>query len=193
MAPDGTRNQADLARRAIRLLEAFCIDHPGLQQVLLDRAFAGHGKDPRGQLDASAPPMTFAVDCVTTLLAYGCTDGHRHSLARLLEVVRDDFLGANPHPDFTELPRLLDAPCVLPSRAEERAYLERLLADIRRKADLYAPLRGALPASHPRPPRGLSRGPGTTWPRCAMCAVAAGQIASPRPGSSVTSCRPSIR
>ncbi len=76
------------------------------------------------------------------MLAYGCTDQGRHSLARLLEVIREDFLGANPHPDYTDLRRLLDRLCALPSREDEHAYLDRLLADIQRKAALYAPLRG---------------------------------------------------
>jgi hypothetical protein len=134
--------EAEIARRATQLLSAFFTNHPNLRQAALDRAFAGHAKDPRGLIEISPAADIFATECVNKLLAYGCTDGHRHSLARLIEVIRDDFPGANPDPDYIELPRWLNTPCALPSRAEERAHLERLLADIRRKADLYAPLCG---------------------------------------------------
>ena len=135
-------DERDVTRRASRLLQAFFAARPDLRQPVLDLAFYGCAKDPRGLLDVGALPAAFAVDCVAQLMADGCTDGRRHSLGRLLEVVRDEFLGSNPDPDYVELPRLLDAPCLLPSREEERAYLQRLLADIARKAALYAPLRG---------------------------------------------------
>jgi hypothetical protein len=135
-------DEAELARRASDLLKSFFTTRPDLRQTALDRAFLGCRKDPRGLIDASARPMAFAVECVSKLLAFGCIDGHRHSLGRLLAVIREDFLGLNPDPDYLELPRLLDGPCLLPSRDEERAYLGRLLAEIERQAALYAPLRG---------------------------------------------------
>ncbi len=135
-------DEAEISRRTVRLLEAFFIGHPDLQQTVLDRAFGGYRKDPRGLLHADAPATVFAIECVSQLRAYGCTDGRRDSQGRLLAVIRDEFLGANPDPDYVELPRLLDGPCLLPGREEERAYLVRLLADIDRKAALYAPLRG---------------------------------------------------
>ena len=138
----GMIDEAQLARRGSRLLQSFFTAHPELRQTALDLAFEGYQKDPRGLLDATAAPMVFAVECVSRLLAFGCTDGHRHSLGCLLAVIRDDFLGLNPDPDYIELPRLLDGPCLMPSRDEERAYLERLLAEIERQAALYAPLRG---------------------------------------------------
>ena len=138
----GKIDGAALARRASRLLQSFFTARPELRQTVLDLAFVGCRKDPRGLIDASAAPMAFAVECVSQLLAFGCTDGHRHSLGRLLAVIRDDFLGLNPDPDYIELPRLLDGPCQMPSRDEERAYLGRLLAEIERQAALYAPLRG---------------------------------------------------
>jgi hypothetical protein len=135
-------NEADVARRASRLLLAFFTDQPKLQQTVLDAAFKGLRRDPRPLIQAGEPVAVFAERCVTQLLAYGGTDRGRHGLARLLEVIREDFLGANPHPDYTDLPRLLDPLCARPSREDEHAYLDRLLADIQRKADLYAPLRG---------------------------------------------------
>lgn len=137
-----TIDEAELARRASSLLKSFFTARPDLRQTALDLAFAGFRKDPRGLLDADAAPTVFAVACVGQLLAFDCIDGHRHSLGRLLEVVRDEFLGANPNPDYFELSRLLDGPCRMPSRDEERAYLGRLLAEIERQAALYAPLRG---------------------------------------------------
>ncbi|MEJ2389456.1 MAG: SUMF1/EgtB/PvdO family nonheme iron enzyme, partial [Chromatiaceae bacterium] len=137
-----TIDEAELARRASDLLKSFFTARPELRQTALDRAFLGCRKDPRGLIDASAAPMAFAVECVSRLLAFGCIDGHRHSLGRLLGVIRDDFLGLNPDPDYFELPRLLDGPCLMPSRDEERAHLGRMLAEIERQAALYAPLRG---------------------------------------------------
>ncbi len=142
MVTRNNKNRAELGWRATRLLEAFFRDHPGLQRIALDSAFNGHAKDPRGLLQSDAPPAEFAVDCVTVLMSYGCTDGRQHSLGRLLAVIREQFLGANPPTDFVELPPLLNQPCRLPNREEERAYLQRLLADIEHKAALYAPLRG---------------------------------------------------
>ena len=109
---------------------------------MLDPAFQGLRHDPRRLIETGGSAATFAGECVTQLLAYGGADQGRHSLARLLEVIREDFLGANPHPDYTDLPRLLNSLCGLPSREDEHAYLDRLLADIQRKAALYAPLRG---------------------------------------------------
>lgn len=138
-------DEADVARRASRLLLAFFTDHPNLRQTVLDAAFKGFRHDPRGlliKIDGGESAVVFAEKCVRKLLAYGCTDQGRHSLARLLEVIREDFLGANPHPDYTDLPRLLNSLCALPSREDEHAYLDRLLADIQHKAALYAPLRG---------------------------------------------------
>lgn len=130
-----------IAGRACSLLQAFFTDYPDLKRAVFDRAFSGYAKDPRGLVDISAPPLVLAAESVSVLLAYGCTDGRRHALGRLLTVIREDFLGANPHADYSELPRLLNGPCGLPNREEERTYLERLLADIEHKAALYAPLR----------------------------------------------------
>lgn len=135
-------DQVALARRATRLLISFFTARPDLRRTALDLAFEGCRKDPRGLIDADAVPAVFAVDCVNQLLAFDCIDGHQHGLGRLLEVIRDHFLGTNPDPDYIELPRLLDWPCRMPSREEERAYLGRLLAEIERQAALYAPLRG---------------------------------------------------
>jgi hypothetical protein len=135
-------DEADVARRASGLLQAFFTDHPNLRQTVLDAAFKGLRHDPRRLIETGGSAAIFASECVTQLLAYGCSDQGRHSLARLLEVIREDHLGANPHPDYIDLPRLLNRLCALPSREDEHAYLDRLLADIQRKADLYAPLRG---------------------------------------------------
>ncbi len=73
-------NEADVARRATPLLKAFFKEHQSLQGPLLDEAFSGYVKDPRGLIKTDVEPDTFAVDCVGKLLAYCCTDGHRHSL-----------------------------------------------------------------------------------------------------------------
>ena len=134
-------DKADVARRASRLLLAFFTDQPKLQQTVLDAAFKGLRHDPRPLIQAGESAAVFAEQCVTQLLAYGCTDRGRHGLARVLEAIRENFLGANPHPDYTDLPSLLDPLCALPGREDEHAYLDRLRADIRRKAALYAPLR----------------------------------------------------
>lgn len=132
---------AQIARRASSLLQTFFTARPDLKGTVLDRAFSGHAKDPRGLIDTAKPPLGFAVECVNVLLTYGCTDGRCHALGRLLAVIREHFLGAKPHPDYLDLSRLLDEPCGLPTREEELAYLERLLADIKHKAALYSPLR----------------------------------------------------
>jgi hypothetical protein len=135
-------DEADVARRASRLLLAFFTDHPNLRQTVLDAAFKGLRHDPRHLIETGGSAAVFAENCVAKLLAYGGADKGRHGLTRLLEVIREDFLGANPHPDYIDLPRLLNSLCALPGREDEHAYLDRLLADIQRKADLYAPLRG---------------------------------------------------
>ena len=137
-----TFDEADVARRASRLLLAFFTDHPNLRQTVLEAAFKGLRHDPRHLIETGGSAAVFAEECVAKLLAYGGTDQGRHSLARLLEVIREDYLGANPPPDYTDLPRLLNSLCALPSREDEHAYLDQLLADIQRKAALYAPLRG---------------------------------------------------
>jgi len=134
-------SEADIVGRAIGLLKAFFRANPDLQGTVLDEAFGGCAKDPRGLLRPGVEPDTFAVDCVTKLLGFGCTDGHRHSLSRLLTVIREQYVGANPPPDFGELPPLLDVDCAVPTREEELAYLARLLADIRAKARKYSALR----------------------------------------------------
>lgn len=134
-------NEADVARRATPLLKAFFKEHQSLQGPLLDEAFSGYVKDPRGLIKTDVEPDTFAVDCVGKLLAYGCTDGHRHSLGRLLAVIRDGYLGAKPHPDYVALPRLLDSGCAVPTREEELHYLRNLIAREEELARLYSPLR----------------------------------------------------
>ena len=136
-------DEADVARRASRLLTAFFTNRiPTFGKPCWMPPSKVCGTIPaRSSRPADRRPSS-PSECVTKLLAYGCSDQGRHSLARLLEVIREDFLGANPHPDYTDLPRLLNRLCALPSREDEHAYLDRLLADIQRKAALYAPLRG---------------------------------------------------
>lgn len=131
-------NEAEVARRAIPLLKAFFKEHRTLQGPVLDEAFSGYKKDPRGLIRTDVEPDTFAVDCVGRLLAYGCTDGHRHGLGWLLAVIRDGYLGAKPHPDYVELPRLLDHDCALPTREEERRYLRALIHREEEIARLYS-------------------------------------------------------
>ncbi len=135
--------EADLARRASSLLESlFTNKEQRLRRTVLDEAFHGFQYDPSSQIVTDGNAKAFAVHCVNTLIKYGCCDGHQHSLARLLEVIRESYLGANPHADYYELPRLLNDPCALPSRAEELEYLQWLEEGIQRKAALYSPLSG---------------------------------------------------
>lgn len=131
----------DIAPRAIALLKAFFRAHPDLQRTVLDEAFGGYTKNPRGLIRADVEPDAFAVDCVTKLLAFEGTDGHRHSLGRPLAVIRESYLGARPHPDFVELPRLLDAGCALPTREGELHHLRVLIDGVEEIARLYSPLR----------------------------------------------------
>jgi hypothetical protein len=139
--------EADIVGRAIGLLKAFFRANRHLQSTVLDEAFEGFEKDPRGLLKPDAEPDTFVVDCVTRLLGFGCTDGHRHSLSRLLTVIREQYLGASPPPDYVELPRLLDVDCALPTRDEERAYLEALIEREEARAQLYSPLSASAQAA----------------------------------------------
>jgi len=138
-------NEADVARRARRLLAAFFAEADARRRrTVLDRAFHGFAKDPRGLIDTAGAPADFASECVAKLLAYGCTEGHRHALSRLLCTICDDWFGTNPDPDYCELPRLLDARCALPNREEQRAWLETLIADCRAKVAKYASLAGVV-------------------------------------------------
>jgi hypothetical protein len=137
--------EAELARRAVSLLESFFSDkEPRLRRTVLDEAFHGFRHDPRGLIETGGSAKDFAVHCVSTLLGFGCSDGHQHSLVRLLDIVRESHLGASPHADWFELPALLNDRygCALPSRAEERRYLDWLEEGIQRKAALYSPLSG---------------------------------------------------
>ena len=144
----GKPNQAEIARRAIDLLKAFFRANRHFQGTVLDEAFGGYAKDPRGLLRPGDEPDTFAVNCVTRLLGFGCTDGHQHSLSRLLTVIREQYLGASPEPDYFELPRLLELDCSEPTRDEERAYLLALVEREEARAQLYSPL-SALAQSQP--------------------------------------------
>jgi hypothetical protein len=100
--------EAELARRALSLLEPFFSGKdPRLRQTGLDEAFLGFHHGPLSLIDTGGTAKDFAVHCVSRLLEFGCCEGRQHSLARLLDVVREGHLGANPHPDWFELPRQL--------------------------------------------------------------------------------------
>ncbi len=134
--------QAEPADRARRLLaDCFTGLTAEQRQAILDRAFQGLTHDPRGRLNNAGSADEFATHCVSRLMDFGCTDGRRHALSRLLVTLREER-GTHPPPDLIDLPPLLDGRCALPGREEEHAYLQALLADCRAKAAKYASLRG---------------------------------------------------
>ncbi|MCP4379406.1 MAG: SUMF1/EgtB/PvdO family nonheme iron enzyme [bacterium] len=136
-------NEAVLARRASSLLDSFFTGkETRLRHTVLAEAFHGFQHNPGDLIETDGAAKDFAVHCVSRLCEFGCCDGHRHSLAHLLDVIRGNHLGANPHPDYFELPRQLNGPCALPTRAEEWKYLDGLEKGIQRKAVLYSPLSG---------------------------------------------------
>lgn len=85
--------------------------------------------------------ILFADHAVERLLAFGCADRGRHCLSLLLRTMAD-CRGRQTDPDYLDLPALLDQGCAQPTRAEEIAHLDALLAEHAAKARLYAPLRG---------------------------------------------------
>jgi hypothetical protein len=140
MAEVDALKHSRLRQRAVRLLEQFFAnDGEAGRRTLFNLTFGDCARDPRRTIDFKGATIEFADHAVGKLLAFGCADRGRHSLSLLIETMAQ-ARGRQADPDFAELPRLLDARCALPTRDEELAYLERLLADIRAKARKYSAL-----------------------------------------------------
>lgn len=126
--------------RATALLQAFFAgDDPRARRVVFNQAFGDCEPDPCRVIDYTGSVDVFVDHVVETLLEYGCAGKGRHSLSVLIRTMAS-ARGSQTDADFAELPRLLDKRCALPTRAEELAYLDRLLADIRAKARRYSAL-----------------------------------------------------
>ena len=138
--------------RAVRLLEAF-FAHSGERErrAVFDQAFDGTSPDPRIHIEFNGPPATFAAEAVQTLLQFGCARRGQHHLSLLLNAM-ESIRGRQTNPDYHDLPRLLNAECALPTRAEEQQHLARLLADAETKARLYSPLHGIAKTPPPGKP-----------------------------------------
>ena len=120
--------------RGVALIEGFFAnDDERARRAFLNNAFADCERDPRAVIDCSGALAVFAAHVVDTLLKHGCAGRGRHGLALLIETMAEQR-GRQRDADFVELPRLLDADCRLPTRAEELAYLDRLLHEIRARA-----------------------------------------------------------
>jgi len=98
-----------------RLAEVFS-DHPDFRTEdrrwgLIDEAFRGidRGCSARAGLDLRDPPRSASVALISRLLDFGCL-GTRHSLALVLEVVRDRG-GDDRRLEFDRLIAILDAQC----------------------------------------------------------------------------------
>lgn len=134
-------NPNEMIDRAKRLLGTFFTGKTETERIaLLAGAFASFVHDPRSGLDTGGSAEQFASACVDHLVQFGCVDGHRHALSCLLTHLRETGFGTHPPSDFVDLPPLLDQGCALPSRDDERTYLQRLIMDCRAKAAKYASL-----------------------------------------------------
>jgi len=142
MSTSDALNRARVRERAVKLLEQFFADD-GEQgrRTVFNLAFGDCERDPHPTLTWTGSHIAFADHAVEKLLTYGCSDRGRHSLSLLLRTM-SEVRGRQTDADYFDLPPLLDDVCALPTRAEELAYLQRLLAEIEEKARLYAPLRG---------------------------------------------------
>ena len=131
-----------IRNRAVLLLEAFFArDGERTRRQVFNTAFDACDPNPARDVEFSGAIATFAGEAVDRLLAFGCVGRGRHSLSLLLTTMATER-GRQPDPDYADLPPLLDAKCALPTRAEERRYLEGLLEHCRQSARRYSPLQG---------------------------------------------------
>ena len=139
-----------IRNRAIRLVETFFAaqDNEATRRAVFNSAFDGVSPDPRPHLTFSEALAPFAAQAVDYLLAYGCALRGRHSLSLLLTTMAE-IRGRQPDPDFYDLPKLLDAQCALPTRAEEQRHLTSLIEASEKLARLYAPLEAIAQLSSP--------------------------------------------
>ena len=153
-----THASTPLRSRAVELLKSFfAADDERSRRAVLNAAFDGCSPNPAQDLNASGPLATFAADAVDKLLSYGAVGRGKHALAVLIEHLAS-ARGRQTNPDYADLPAILNQDCALPTRAEERVYLSRLINDLEEKARIYSPLAGVLtkqrdPAA--APPAGL--------------------------------------
>ncbi|MFN0104709.1 MAG: SUMF1/EgtB/PvdO family nonheme iron enzyme [Bryobacteraceae bacterium] len=129
-------------KRAVRLLETFFAgDVEESRLTIFNQAFDGASRNPFTRIVYSGSAADFAVHAVDTLLAFGGTGRGRHSLSLLLAAMAV-LRGRQSNPDYYDLQRELDKLCALPTRAEELAYLARVIQETEKKARLYSPLHG---------------------------------------------------
>ncbi len=142
MSGSDVLKHARVHERAVSLLERFfAADGEQGRRTVFNLAFGNSERDPRGTIVYTGSTLEFADHAVGRLLAFGCADRGRHCLSLLLGTMAE-VRGRQGDPDYSDLPPLIDALCLLPTRGEELAYLDRLLSEIDEKARLYAPLRG---------------------------------------------------
>ncbi|MBK9166483.1 MAG: TIR domain-containing protein [Bryobacterales bacterium] len=153
----------DLRNRAVALLEAFFLhDGERARQTVLGQAFGACPRNPARDIEWGGSAAVFASHAVDTLLSFGCAERGKHALSLLLETMAT-IRGRQMHPDYAELPPLLDAGCRLPTRAEEVQSLSRLIGEIEARANRYSPLgssrRRTAPGAERALPLGLEHDP----------------------------------
>ncbi len=145
-----SKTATELRHRAVSLLESFFArDDRRTRRLVFDDAFDGCDPNPANQIEYEGGVEVFAKDAVGRLLAFGCVTRGKHALALLLETMAA-ARGRQPHPDYCELPAILNLEFGLPTRVEEVEYLGRLIAQIEAKARIYSPLAGKAD-SRPKP------------------------------------------
>jgi hypothetical protein len=143
-APSQFRN------RAVTLIEAlFAHDDARDRRYYFDLAFSEFPVNPTLHIDFSGSVAEFAADAAGKLLAFGCPRRGEHALSLLVATV-ESKRGRQYVPDYYEITRQLNETCALPTRAEECAYLHRLIGEIEAKARLYSPL-SAIATTRPEP------------------------------------------
>ncbi len=139
-----THASTPLRSRAVELLKSFfAADDERSRRAVLNAAFDGCSPNPAQDLNASGPLATFAADAVDKLLSYGAVGRGKHALAVLIEHLAG-VRGRQTNPDYADLPAILNQDYALPTRAEQRVYLSRLIDDVEEKARIYSPLAGVL-------------------------------------------------
>ena len=137
-----TLPDSQLRSRAIHLLVSFfAFDDQRTRRLIFEEAFGGCQPNPAHRIEYSGAVAEFAAGAVDRLLSFGCAKRGKHALALLLETMTS-ARGRQTHPDYHELPAILNLQCALPTRTEECEYLSRFIEQIEAKARLYSPLAG---------------------------------------------------
>jgi formylglycine-generating enzyme required for sulfatase activity len=145
----------DVRNRAVALLETFFLhDDKPQRRTVFGQAFGECERNPAREIQWDLSAADFASHSVDRLLAFGCASRGKHALSLLIETMAT-IRGRQTHPDYAELPPLLNALCAQPTRDEELSYLHRLAKEVEERARDYSPLSAFVTARQPRPTRGL--------------------------------------